>query len=162
MDRLTPLPAGGAPSSQPKMPLNYSDILRELQQEQQNQAPPPPTATEPPPQAVAPPPPPPPPPPPILKPLVEPPVKVPTPVVVPQASSPSSFAMYMARYRRHIFVALLAFTFMHYGAPFLKQISSLSGSRVMYNMAIAISLGVLYYLSDVLILTPQVIVVDQA
>lgn len=159
MDRMVPMPAEAVtdPGNTITPTTNYSDILRELQQQQQQA---PPTVSD------TPIPPPPPPPAPVTTaPSVAAPVYAPLPPLVPSpmalVPSPASATFFM-RYRRHIFVALVAFVFMHYGSPALRDVSYIAQNPLVMSLVTAIAIGFMYYLGDVFILVPETIVASHA
>jgi hypothetical protein len=128
-------------------PTNYADILKELEREQQQQqpqpSPPVPIAQQPPPQQ--------PPPQPVVQPLVQPPAPP-----LPVDKGPLVEDSFFVRYRRHLFVAAVAFAVLHYASPYLGNVSYLSNGLVRSAATAALIAG-LFYAGDVFILSPETI-----
>jgi hypothetical protein len=141
-------------------PLNYADILKEMdvsQPQQSNEpAPPPPPAL-------------------IMEPSRAPEPHAPTvrfadPVVqmapfqmqkkaavpLPVDKGPVDDSFFV-RYRRHLFVAAVAFAVLHYASPYLGTVPYLSNGLVR-SAATAAIIGGLFYAGDVFILSPETIV----
>lgn len=162
------IPSVAEPINRPQ-PLNYADILKELDQSQQQPPGPPPAAL---PLQQPPPPPPPPVAPPVPEvaaptvhfadPLVQSSAPIPK-VVRKQAAAPllpldkgpveDSF---FVRYRRHLFVAAIAFVVLHYASPYLSSVSYLNNGLVRSAATAALIAG-LFYAGDVFILSPETI-----
>lgn len=141
-------------------PTNYADILKELEKEQaaaataQQQQPPPPVVASPPM-----PPPVPPSPAPVVRFSSEPPVVFsaePKPKPLPTDHGPTEDSFFV-RYRRHLFVAAVAFAVLHYASPYLGSVSYLSNGLVRSAATAALIAG-LFYAGDVFILSPETIV----
>jgi len=142
-------------------PTNYADILKELEQSQTQAPPPPPVApvvqeqpkaperqqqqapvvrfSEPLVQSYAPVPPP-----------------TPTKPVVTIDKGPSEDSFFV-RYRRHLFVAAVAFAVLHYATPFLSTVPYMSNGLVR-SAATAVLIAGLFYAGDLFILSPETIV----
>lgn len=157
IDRHVPAVAEPIAKAQP---TNYADILKELEREQQT------SNKE---QPVSQPPPPPPPPAPPVPP--QPPVvRFAEPLVVQQpqyrlAAPEKPLPIdkgpvedsFFVRYRRHLFVAAVAFVVLHYAAPYLGNVSYLSNGLVRSAATAALIAG-LFYAGDLFILSPETIV----
>jgi hypothetical protein len=147
--------------------VNYGDILKELQQQQQQ----PVAAQVPQPAMPAPVP------PAQAMPVAMPPVQeVPAPVmmqppapqeayyedqgVLPEAPYPQD--TFFTRYRRHIFLAIVAFGVLQYGQPLLRQLPMIEGNRLASSLATAAAVALAYYVGDVFILSPEVTVIHRA
>jgi hypothetical protein len=139
---------------------NYADILKELEKEQQQQqsAPqaPPPTTVQ---QQQAPQA-----PPPVVRfaePLVEtyapvppsPPVHHP---MLPVDKGPIEDSFFV-RYRRHLFVAAVAFAVVQYASPYLSSVPYMSNGLARSAATAALIAG-LFYAGDLFILSPETIV----
>lgn len=66
----------------------------------------------------------------------------------------------LTRFRRHIFVAVVSFLVINYGSPFICSLPFLSSNALFSSLAMAISIGILYYIGDVFLLMPETIVTD--
>ena len=155
------IPSVAEPINRPQ-PLNYADILKELDQSVQ-QPPPPPPQTPP----VAPPPVVPTPTPPVqavvaptvhfADPIVQ---QAPIPKVRQQAPLPLDKGpiedSFFVRYRRHLFVAAVAFVVLHYASPYMSSVSYLNNGLVRSAATAALIAG-LFYAGDVFILSPETI-----
>lgn len=141
--------------------LNYADILRDLQA----QAPvagsepvvQPPEPTPPPPTATPAPPPP-------------TPSSVETVPIVPAAiankTEPVNKALdrqsegILVRYRRYIFVAIVAFLVVTYGMPMLNSIEFLASNSMYTGLVAGLAIAVVYYVGDVFLLMPEMTVTN--
>lgn len=146
--------------------LNYADILREMQQEQQQQQAPP--------AAPMPPPPPPhveqqqeqqqPPPPPPLPAMMmmeqQPPATAVTAPKIkkkPNVPPPEPDSIF-TRYRRHVFVAIVAFIVLHYSGPLMSMIPFASDGSMAKSALVALLIAIAFYAGDIFILSPETIV----
>ena len=152
------IPSVAEPINRPQ-PLNYADIFKELDQPkpQQPSAPPPP----PPPAAPSPPPV---PPAVVAAPQPAPTVHFADPIVQmrPVPSPPLQVDKgpiedsFFVRYRRHLFVAAVAFAVLHYASPYMSSVSYLNNGLVRSAATAALIAG-LFYAGDVFILSPETI-----
>lgn len=159
------IPSVAEPINRPQ-PLNYADILKEIDQPRPQQppdAPPPPTLVPPPvppsPAVVA-----------ATSQPAAPTVQFANPIVQapnPKMMSPVPYPplrvdkgpiedSFFVRYRRHLFVAAVAFVVLHYASPYMSSVSYLNNGLVRSAATAALIAG-LFYAGDVFILSPETI-----
>lgn len=66
----------------------------------------------------------------------------------------------LMRFRRHIFVAVVAFLVINYGTPIVSNLPFLSANAMFVSLALAAAIGILFYVGDVFLLMPETTVKD--
>lgn len=149
MDRPIPMPADTVATD--NRATDYKAILMELEQQQQQQQPqqsfpePAPVAAVAPVAPV--------PPSPALATLVQ---------GLQQAASknvPPTADSIFVRFRRHIFVVVIAFVMMQYGTPLITNIPFIPKNQLVTSLFMAIGIGIVYFFGDRFFLMPEMNVV---